>query len=590
MVKNVSGTYTLVPDASWQDLQTDEVRLLCDTSLAPVIINMPSIASLSGFWNVKIFIVDASQNAETNNITINAVGGNKIGSDTSEVINKNGGALEIQVLSSTNWLANSSAEMGGSGGNSTLLGYDITGISGVDASYHLEDNPTNEIIASGIGKAYAILDIKTLSNGDNLTLVSFPDLKELDGGAYFVDQFFGPGKLTSALFPALETMTIDTFRIDGMQSFTTADLSKLKKVVFSGVDTFNLTNLPLLTSLSFPALTDIESVLNPSNPSVFQIDGCATLSTVDLSKLVNADKNYFPFPGYVMVFQNLPLLTSVDLSSFVNGGTGWVALQANDIMPSISLPELISGGIAVDTCPLMVSISAPKLALGSVVSAVSNPLLPSFLFPLLSSAVGFGVQNNLLLTSVSVPLLASVTDTGTALQVTDNPILPSVAFPSLSYVGGTFTVQNNLILDTITLGAATLEFFNVNFSGNALTQVSVDDILNQLDVKGLTNNVITFDTPSGTFQVGETITGSISLATGVVVWNNGSGQLRVRITSGAFQLAETITGGTSLATGNTTAIDFPSLDLTGGTNATPSAAGLVSKANLVAKGWTVTTN
>ena len=32
------------------------------------------------------------------------------------------------------------------------------------------------------------------------------------------------------------------------------------------------------------------------------------------------------------------------------------------------------------------------------------------------------------------------------------------------------------------------------------------------------------------------------------------------------------------------------LQLEGGTNSTPSAAGLVSKANLVGKGWTVTNN
>jgi hypothetical protein len=132
MVVNVSGTYTLVPDASWDNIQTDEVRLLCDTSLAPVVINLPEISALNGVWNVKILVVDKSQNAAINNITVNSVGGNTIGSDTVEVLNKNGAALELQVLSATNWLATLSAEMGGGIGVSGYSGY--SGATGIGTS------------------------------------------------------------------------------------------------------------------------------------------------------------------------------------------------------------------------------------------------------------------------------------------------------------------------------------------------------------------------------------------------------------------------------------------------------------------------
>ncbi len=60
-----------------------------------------------------------------------------------------------------------------------------------------------------------------------------------------------------------------------------------------------------------------------------------------------------------------------------------------------------------------------------------------------------------------------------------------------------------------------------DFGANALTQVVVDDILNKLDIGGLSNGTLSLD---------------------------------------------------------------------GGTTASPSAAGLVSKANLVGKGWTVSNN
>lgn len=54
---------------------------------------------------------------------------------------------------------------------------------------------------------------------------------------------------------------------------------------------------------------------------------------------------------------------------------------------------------------------------------------------------------------------------------------------------------------------------------------------------------------SGTFTIGETVTGGTSSATGVVRRKDGTTEMLISVTSGTFQTGETITGGTSSATG-----------------------------------------
>lgn len=59
----------------------------------------------------------------------------------------------------------------------------------------------------------------------------------------------------------------------------------------------------------------------------------------------------------------------------------------------------------------------------------------------------------------------------------------------------------------------------------------------------------------GIFQVGETVTGGTSGATGIVVTDNGVDEMTLTSVVGSFQLGETITGGTSFATAT---VDSPS--------------------------------
>jgi hypothetical protein len=103
----INGTYDLVVDEAWQYVNTDEFRIDCDTSLAPVIINLPEIADLlteKEIKLVKLFIVDASGNAATNTITINPGGTNTIIGESPLIIDVNGGGVNLQIGNISNWI------------------------------------------------------------------------------------------------------------------------------------------------------------------------------------------------------------------------------------------------------------------------------------------------------------------------------------------------------------------------------------------------------------------------------------------------------------------------------------------------------
>ena len=109
----ISGTYNLVANSNWKNLVLQEIYLECDTTLAPVTINLFPISDLGRFWNVKIYVTDISNNAGTNPITINAgSSGLPLVSDTINrqgltnfTINYNGGDAVLMIVTGNKWSA-----------------------------------------------------------------------------------------------------------------------------------------------------------------------------------------------------------------------------------------------------------------------------------------------------------------------------------------------------------------------------------------------------------------------------------------------------------------------------------------------------
>ena len=86
-------------------LFADDVVLLCNTNAGAVTINLAEIPA--NYWNTtwKLYVVDNSSNAGTNNITINAPSGYTINNQSSVVINEDGGEFIVRISSNTSFLA-----------------------------------------------------------------------------------------------------------------------------------------------------------------------------------------------------------------------------------------------------------------------------------------------------------------------------------------------------------------------------------------------------------------------------------------------------------------------------------------------------
>jgi hypothetical protein len=144
----ISGTYGLKADPTWKQVTLDEIYLECDTSSAPVTINLFEIAELDGFWNVKIYVSDISNNALNNNITINAGGSDDIDGDgnSNVQITGNGEAVALKIVSGTQWLATES----NAGGLPASNAYGLYAQIADGAVIEDTDVPTS-VVGAGVG-------------------------------------------------------------------------------------------------------------------------------------------------------------------------------------------------------------------------------------------------------------------------------------------------------------------------------------------------------------------------------------------------------------------------------------------------------
>ena len=92
--RTVTGTVIVYPD---------DVVLNCDTSLAPVIIDLAKIPANYFSTQYKLYIVDSGNNASVNNITINSGAGQTINSASSIKITTNGGSVAVIISSNTTY-------------------------------------------------------------------------------------------------------------------------------------------------------------------------------------------------------------------------------------------------------------------------------------------------------------------------------------------------------------------------------------------------------------------------------------------------------------------------------------------------------
>jgi hypothetical protein len=105
MYIEVSGSYNVKIPQDSPNYAMEYIILSCDTSLAPVTINLLEIIEYHGFQNQKFMIVDRNGNAVANPITINPDGIDTINGAPNFVINTAFGSVLLNIADKTMWQA-----------------------------------------------------------------------------------------------------------------------------------------------------------------------------------------------------------------------------------------------------------------------------------------------------------------------------------------------------------------------------------------------------------------------------------------------------------------------------------------------------
>jgi hypothetical protein len=178
-----SGTYIISEELMYSSsIYQDSIFVICNTSLAPVNIILPSVDETKSFSNF-ILISDASENASANNITISAAVGQTINNASSIVINVDGGSCLCLVSSSSlnqiggqpitsKWVALQSNQSGGGGSYTANNGLNLSGSTFKLGGSLLENTSIDttsayylSLIGARAGKTSRILEVVNSSNG-----------------------------------------------------------------------------------------------------------------------------------------------------------------------------------------------------------------------------------------------------------------------------------------------------------------------------------------------------------------------------------------------------------------------------------------
>jgi hypothetical protein len=299
-----------------------------------------------------------------------------------------------------------------------------------------------------------------------------------------------------------------------------------------------LSGMPALATLSMPALVCLWG-------GAFSPQGTGSLQAINLPSLKYIGSNFAPstmaalttisLPALETIIYNFSPISMAALNSMSApvlkyvGGT--FSPSSMGVLPTLNLPALAYVGIsfAPSTMAALTSMSCNVLTyMGGHFAPTTMAALTSMSFNMLNTiVVNFAPSSMAALTSMSFPALGYI---GGTLSPTAMPALTTISLSSITnIIGGISLISGTAALTTINLGSPLMAVFgNVTITSAALTQASVDNLLARLAAM------------------------------------NG--------------------------TGGTTAFSSPRTVTITGTSATPSAAGLASKAILVARGVTVTHN
>lgn len=143
------GTFNVAIDKGNANVNQSEIHVECDTALGAIVLNLPLISTIGNASAiVEISILDASNTAGKNNITVNAAVGNTINTTDSAVISTNGGLLEIEASSLTTWGASRVSSLTPSTSSKLAMFFGLTAGTGNGAT---TDYATTVAVKTAVG-------------------------------------------------------------------------------------------------------------------------------------------------------------------------------------------------------------------------------------------------------------------------------------------------------------------------------------------------------------------------------------------------------------------------------------------------------
>jgi hypothetical protein len=352
-----------------------------------------------------------------------------------------------------------------------------------------------------------------------------------------------------------------------LTSLTISELKNLIEVVVVGNDRLTTISLPNLATISSKiSITDNDSLVNISAPSLvnvlglFEIKNCKSLVSFSLPLLARI--------GYSFTLTSNPLVVSFNLNSLKTIG-GDLTISINNSLSAIDFPLLKkTKAFSVGNNANLTSLSIPVLDTVTYFTTNANNLA-AVSAPSLTAILGVGtnkglsiLNNNSVLTALSFPNLNNVEG---VLSIANNQGLSNINLPSIAKVAA-FNITGNFNLSTLSANFSTADNITVS-NNNALTSISFPQYINGSgNITIASNNALTsISMPQFTNGVGNilitsnTLLATISFPQLVSLTGNIGFNGDIALTTISFPQLSTISGYIQISNSSIQNISFPEL-------------------------------
>ena len=342
---------------------------------------------------------------------------------------------------------------------------------------------------------------------------------------------------------------------------------------YSNGDIFTILKLALLDQIAQNSTGD-GLIWGPSPETVDAVEGSADAVLAGIDSFIEPDGAYttlsFGNPTTVtqdVSFDSCTLMTSLEMRLLETIGTN-LDLNSSSALQTISFPALISvgDGLTLQNCTPITEAVFPSLVTVVNNITIAGSTIETLSLPSLSSYPATGITADATLLTLNLP---ACVDDGAGQLDTD--------------------INNMIGLTTLNLNSLTATTGNFSHGGGALSSLNVDSLVTiganvSLDFKGASLSFPSLVTVVGNF-VANSLAGLTSFS--APVWLPTDGTTIDFVLDGLDQTSVDHILARCVAN---PAFVSGTVDLAGGTNATPSAQGLIDAGILTGRGVTVITN